>query len=231
MTAPAGGRAAPPGPELLVCSAVRGAVGWDRVAVVATDGLDHRLPLTGSDPVLAHWGDLQQSLAEGPGADVLTTGAAVLLDDLRAASGLWPVLRAATPEAFPVHSLAVLPLVGRRAGGVVGVLAVARDAVVPFTEPQVGLLTALADLLAAVVVHRSASGDLFREAGDVGATSGDEVSVVLGMLAERLGTRADEALARLRAFAFSAGSTIHEVARTVLEGELDLDRVAGPRWG
>ena len=213
-------------PELLVCSALRALVGWDRVAVVAADGLDHRLPLPGSDAVLRHWGDLQQSVAQGPGADVLATGTPVLVYDLCLGPTPWPVLQAADAADLPVRSLAVLPLVAPGRAQVVGVLSVARDAVDPFTGVQVGLLTALAALVAAVVAHRLDDGTLLVGDDDQlaggGGGLGDDFAVVVGMLTERLGTGADEALARLRAHAFSSGRTIHQVARAVVVGEVDL---------
>ena len=219
----------PVSPELQLCSALRAVVGWDRVAVVAADGLDHRLPLPGSDAVLRHWGDLQQSLAQGPGADVLVTGAPVLVDDLRLGPSPWPVLQAAGPADLPVRSLAVLPLLAADRAQVVGTLSVARDAADPFTGVQVGLLTALAALLAAVVAHRLDDGTLLADDDQLtggGGGPGDEVAVVVGMLTERLGTGTDEALARLRAHAFSSGRTIHEVARAVVAGEVDLASIA-----
>ena len=219
----------PVSPELQLCSALRELVGWDRIAVVAANGLDHRLPLPGSDAVLRHWGDLQQSLAQGPGADVLATGTPVLVHDLRLGPSPWPVLQAAGPADLPVRSLAVLPLVAADRARVVGTLSVARDAADPFTGVQVGLLTALAALLAAVVAHRLDDGTLLADDDQLtggGGGPGDEVAVVVGMLTERLGTGTDEALARLRAHAFSSGRTIHEVARAVVAGEVDLASIA-----
>ncbi len=222
-------------PELQVCAAVRALVGWDRVAVVAADGLDHRMPLPGSDAVLMHWGDLQQSLAQGPGADVLATGAVVLVNDLRSGATPWTVLQAASPADLPVRSLAVVPLLAPGDGQVVGLLSVARDAVAPFDDAQVTLLTALAALLAVVVTRRMATGSLLGDrydgdgghGGHGGHEPGDQVAVVLGMLVERLGTSAEEALARLRAYAFSAGCTIHQAAGAVVAGRVELGVVVG----
>lgn len=217
-----------PSPELRVCSVVRALVGWDRVSVVAADGLDHRLDLSGSDEVLRYWGDLQQSVAEGPGADVLATGVPVLVDDVRSRATPWAVLRAATAADVPVRSVAVLPLVAPGGGAVVGVLCVARDVVAPFTGAQVALLSALAALLAVVVTHRLSTGELLDGDGSSCASApGDVVAVVVGMLTVRLGAGADEALARLRAYAFVEGSTIHEVARAVTAGRVDLAEIAG----
>lgn len=226
-----------PPPELRVCEAVRDVVGWDRVAVVVATDPDDRLPLRGSDSVLEHFCDLQQSLVQGPGIDALSSGVVVLVDDLRTAGSPWPLLMGSTSHDVPLRSLAVLPLrtpplqPGDAADdgpgalgspGVVGVLAVGRDAPRPFTREQVDDLTALAALVTAVVLQRASTEELFTE----DAAPDEHLPIVLGMLRARLGAGPEEALARLRAYAFSTDSTIHVVAREVLAGHLDLADVA-----
>lgn len=235
-------------PELQICAAVQQAVGWDRVAVVAADGLEHRLPLPGSDAVLRHYGDLQQSLSQGPGADVLAAGAPVLVDDLRVPVERWTVLMGSVPTGFPVRSLAAVPLIsGRRlqpfggasqeavpgAEGVSGVLVAARDAVAPFTTAQLELLEALAALVVVVAEQRIASGGFFAPEPPVsgagpGRVPGDEVAMVVGMLRVRLSADESGALAWLRAHAFAAGTTIHQVASAVVAGRLSIDDLTRP---
>ncbi|TNM67155.1 GAF and ANTAR domain-containing protein [Streptomyces sp. NP160] len=225
-------------PELRVCEALREAVGWDRVAVVVATGPDDRLPLRGSDAVLEHFCDLQQSLAQGPSVDVLSSGVPVLVDDLRTAVAPWPLLLSAVPRDVPLRSLAVLPLrlstgratsapdhggsTGPSGPGVVGVLAVGRDQPRPFTHRQVDDLTALAALVTAVVLQRASTEELFTE----DAARDEHLPIVVGMLRARLGAGPAEALARLRAYAFSCDTTIQVVARHVLSGDVDLADVA-----
>lgn len=224
-----------PSPELRVCAALRETVGWDRVAVVVATGADGRLPLRGSDAVLEHFGDLQQSLVQGPGIDVLASGASVLVDDLRTAVSPWPLLLSSLTPEMPVRSLAVLPLRlpgarpptapddGEAAGpAVLGLLAVGRDQPDPFTPAQVTDLAALAGLVTAVVLQRATTEELFTH----DAAPDEELPIVVGMLRARLGAGAADALAHLRAYAFSADTTIHRVAREVLSGHLDLADVA-----
>jgi GAF domain-containing protein len=226
-----------PPPELRVCEAVREVVGWDRVAVVVASGPDDRLPLRGSDAVLERFCDLQQSLVQGPGIDALSSGVVVVVDDLRTAGSPWPLLMGSTPGDVPLRSLAVLPLRppallpggaaddGRWGGGgpgVIGVLAVGRDEPRPFTREQVDDLTALAALVTAVVLQRASTEELFTE----DAAPDEHLPIVVGMLRARLGAGPAEALARLRAYAFSTDSTIHVVARAVLSGQVDLADVA-----
>lgn len=236
------GTASPP--ELEVCEAARALVGWDRVAVVVATGPDDRMPLRGSDAVLEHFCDLQQSLAQGPGVDVLQSGVPVVVDDLRTAVTPWPLLLGATAQDVPLRSLAVVPLRvpwpdaetrqhpdddddGRPPSpprGVVGALAVGRDEPLPFTPAQLEDLTALAALVTAVVLQRAATRELFTE----DAAPDEDLPIVVGMLRARLGAGAEEALARLRAYAFCADTTIHRVAHDVLTGHVDLSDVADP---
>jgi GAF domain-containing protein len=178
-------------PELSVCEALRPIITWDRNAVVAAVELDHRLPLAGSDEVLRWFGDLQQTLTQGPGVDVLATGLPLVIDDLRTPVDRWPLLQSSLPVGFPVRSLAVVPLsrarvarvgasrpqaswsevappaaltsrgTGTSGPAITGLLVVARDTVTPFTTAQVRLLESLAGLVGGLVEHRGATGQLF----------------------------------------------------------------------
>ncbi|PWJ52671.1 GAF domain-containing protein [Quadrisphaera granulorum] len=207
-------------PELALCDAVRPAVGWDRVAVSVVVDAERRLPLAGSDLALQRFSNFQQTLVQGPCLDALRCGAPVLVDDLRSTGAPWQLLLSTTAERFPVRSTASLPLLGSGPVGTpVGVLTVGRDAVAPFTSAQVDVLTRLADVLAGIILVRGSRGDLLAD------VSTDDLPVLVGMLRARLALDEAEALARLRAYAFAAGRTIHEVATDAVAGLLDLEEV------
>ncbi len=219
-------------PELQLSALVRGAVGWDRVVVVLARDVDTRAALRGSDTVLEHYCDLQQTLLQGPSLDAFTSGTPVLVDDLRGPLP-WSLLSASTPADLPVRSLAVLPLLAPSSGvappdgparPVLGVLSAGRDRVEPFTPVQVATLAHLAGVLSAVLVHRASTGELVA----LDADPSDDLAVVAGMLQERLGASGGEALSRMRAHAFTSGRTLNELAQAVLAGHVAVDEVAGP---
>ncbi len=231
-----------PPPELRVCALLREAVGWDRLVVVVARDVDTRAALRGSDPVLEGYCDLQQTLLQGPSLDAFTWGAPVLVDDLHARLP-WPLLSSATPPDLPVRSVAVLPLLVPAGaptdrpgatdgpgppgapGPALGVLTAGRDRVDPFTQAQVSVLTHLAAVVSALLVHRAATGELVA----VDVAPNDDLAVAAGMLAEHLGTTAGEAKSRMRAHAFTSGRTLNGLARAVLDGEVAVGDVAHPR--
>jgi len=231
-----------PPPELQVCALVREAVGWDRLVVVVARDVDTRAALRGSDAVLEGYCDLQQTLLQGPSLDAFTWGAPVVVDDLRARLP-WPLLSSATPPDLPVRSVAVLPLLvpagtptdpadppvqpdpSDPPGPALGVLTAGRDRVDPFTRAQVSVLTHLAAVVSALLVHRAATGELVA----VDVAPNDDLAVAAGMLAEHLGATAGEAKSRLRAHAFTSGRTLNGLARAVLDGEVAVGDVAHPR--
>ncbi|MGQ7297310.1 GAF and ANTAR domain-containing protein [Quadrisphaera sp. KR29] len=192
-------------------------VGWDRAAVSVAVDDERRLPLAGSDLALQRYEHFQESLVQGPSRDALQRRVPVLVDDLRTATGPWQLLLSTASSSFPVRSTASLPLVGPDPlGRVLGVLVIGRDRVRPFTAPQVLVLQRLADVLVRLLLARSSRGDLL---GDVAR---DDVPVLVGMLRVRLGVDEAGALARLRAHAFAAGTTIQDVAADVVAGRLGV---------
>ena len=229
--------------ELQVCALVRHAVGFDRVAVVTASDIDTRAALRGSDAVLERFCDLQQTLVQGPSLDAFQHAVPILVDDLRTTPMPWPLLGASAPADLPVRSLAVLPLpnpplaprseivaaddsggaaMGGRRQPALGVLIVGRDHPEPFTTTQVTALSHLAGVLATLLVHRAATGEL----AEADVDPSDDLAIVVGMLEERLDTGAGEAMSKMRAHAFAAGCTIHDLARAVLGGRTPLEDVA-----
>ena len=211
----------PPAPELLLCWAFARVVPHDRVCVVLAGGLDVRFPLDGSDAALRRFDDQQLSVLEGPGVDVLRTLAPVAVADLELTSR-WPLLSATAPDTV-FRSLAALPLVDAAGGDgrPLGVLYVARDRPTSFSAAEVRVLSPLADLLVASVLHRFDPEADPTGAGLSGVTAAydDSLAVVTGLLSQRHGLGRQEVLARLRAAAFSRGCTVHELAGAVLAGD------------
>ncbi|MET8468851.1 GAF and ANTAR domain-containing protein [Streptomyces sp. NPDC006422] len=163
--------------------------------------------------------DLQFTLGEGPTIDTARTGTPVLVPDLRAVpEGRWPALLSGARHRLP-RAVHAVPL---HLGAVrLGTLTGHRAAPGPLTRPQMGHLLALAD--GAVTI-------LTRPAGihDVGidqpmALHRAVVHQATGALSVRLGIPIDQALVRLRAYAFTHNLPLHDVAHDVVHGRADLD--------
>ena len=225
--------AGPSAPELHVCSAVSRSFPFDLAAVLVAGDMDHRTALVGSDPRLRHFGDLQQSLGEGPGQDVFSTGEPVVVDDVPTETGRWPVLLAAGES--PLRSLALLPLhargpARRRAGDVLGLLAAGRTWVQPFASTEVAVLERTAALVTAMLLERSRRAPeslAARHPADVLGLDDDDLSTALGMVMAAARTDRAGALTRLRARAFVRGCTVHELATEIVAGRSPAGGAAG----
>ena len=214
-------------PELYVCQALSRSVPFDAAAVVVATGMDSRYPLAGSDPQLRRFGDMQQTVAQGPGFDAWTVGSPVLVLDLAAETGQWPLLDA-TGVDVAVRTLGLFPLLDPAVGSrrlqdaAVGLLVVARHTVAAFSPGELTVLTAASRLLAAMVVEHVPAWTGPSD-GTSGSTSADplgddDLPVAVGVVMARLHIGRHEALARMRAHAFAHGDTLQELAARVLTG-------------
>lgn len=201
-------------PEVVLAHLATDLAGVDRVAVVLGSSLDGRRPLRGSDPELVRWGDAQQSVAEGPVADALRTGCPVWVGELPDAGTRWPVLTATTTPRF--RSYGVVPVLTHphTVGGsqVLGTLEVASDTAHALPPSRRGVVVDLAPLLASTLLARDPDVVL------TGALP-DDLPVAVGILRARLAIDAPEALARMRAEAFSGSRTVHQVAHRLVHDD------------
>jgi GAF domain-containing protein len=165
--------------------------------------------------------DLEFTLGEGPGFDAHLEGESVFVDEARS-DGIWPQF---TPEVLSlgIRALYALPL---HVGAIkLGVLVLYRSAPGPLDTETGADVRLIADLVTDLVlaVQSDASAEALAWAFD----AFDYRAVVhqaTGMISVQLACALDEALVRLRAFAFAAERPIDEVADDVVLGRLRLDR-------
>jgi hypothetical protein len=165
--------------------------------------------------------DLEFTLGQGPGVDAYADGRTVLVEDLSASDGRWPLF-CPTAVDLGVHSMCALPL---QVGPIrLGVLSLYGD------KPGLIALENLADaqLVADLITHlviglqsETASETIAfaLEASDYRAV----VHQATGMISAQLDCDVGEALARLRAHAFAAERPIDEIAEGVVEGSIRFD--------
>jgi len=163
--------------------------------------------------------DLQYTLGEGPSWDAAHTGEPVTVPDLQAAAEhRRPALLAAL-HGEPARGVVALPL---WLGAIrMGALTGHRAAPGHLTRPQMANALTLAE--AAVL-------QLLRPSGSRGLGSHRQyplhravIHQASGALAVRLGLPIDQALARLRAYAFTHERPILDVAHDIVQSRFDLD--------
>lgn len=215
----------------LLCGACVRVLDVDGAAIsLVIDGTS-RGTFGSSDATSRRLDELQFTLGEGPCLEAVSLGAPVLAGELLSASELrWPAFRDAVVGAGVV---AVFALPVAVASTVAGALDLYRRRPGPLAAPQLagGLFAArlatlpLLGLLTEVDWATAVEGDDGWE--QLASLDRIEVYQATGMLIGLLEVSAIDALARLRAYAFSHGMTASEVAYAIVDGRLPLD---GEDW-
>lgn len=206
-----------------VCIAAAHHLGVDGASVTATSGPDAREPVFASDELGAVLEELQFTTGEGPGADEFWLGSPVLVADLDSAAARWPGF---VPEAVAAGARAMfaLPL---QAGAIrVGVLSLYRVLPGPLSAGELADVLVFADIALHLLLD-AASGI----SGSAGYRPplerlSDRRAVVYqatGMVSVQLGVSLEEALARLRAHAFTSGVALGEIAGDVVSRRLRFE--------
>lgn len=185
------------------------------------DGMPVQLGASG--PQAARLAQLQATLGDGPCHHVLEAGAPVLARDLAAAgcADRWPVF-AQQALGAGVRAVYALPL---GSGAVcVGTLDLYRGTPGGLTDGQLRVARLVAGVMTVALVdlpYDLLDGDEPWLGGL--AADHDRVCQAVGMIMAQLGIDADEALARLRADAFSHDRTVPEVALDVVSHRRRFD--------
>ena len=181
-------------------------------------------PLLATDLVIGELDELQFELGEGPSNDAAATSSPVLEADLAGleAGRRWPAFAAAGAErgirgafAFPVTAGAAK----------LGVLTVYRHEPGPLLGDQVADALVFADAIFVLALdHRQGVSAELDEVIETAFTARRaEVHQAAGRLASQQRISVTDALARLRAHAYSSGISLHTVAIDVMADRLQLD--------
>ncbi|MGW7458023.1 GAF and ANTAR domain-containing protein [Streptomyces sp. NPDC054797] len=177
-----------------------------------------------SDGVASRLAEAQYTLGEGPCRTVLEQAAPVFAADLTRGpdAGRWPLFAQQAVE-LGVQAVFSLPL--GSSGLAIGTLDLYRDRPGPLTERDRSLAFPAADaittaLLALQAQDPGAGTDLDGSWLDAAETDHEEVHQATGMIMVYLGVDPQDALARLRAHAFSHGQSVTEAAFAVIAGRI-----------
>ena len=181
-------------------------------------------PLLATDPQTGELEELQSTIGEGPSSDATATGAPVLQGDLSdlGAGQRWPAFAPAAAErgvrgvfAFPVGAGAAR----------LGVLSVYRQqaGLLRPDQMQDALVFADAVFVLALDHRRGLSADLSEVIDAAFSARRAEVHQAAGLVAAQQRINVADALTRLRAYAFSRGRPLHQIATEVMAGRLVLE--------
>jgi hypothetical protein len=204
--------------QQLTASAVD-AFGVDGAALTIIGATGGRLLVHATDALSFELDELQFTLGEGPCIDAKDTGSPILVDAMAGpeAQARWPgfardavILDVGAEFAFPLLSVgipfAVLQTYRHDAGELSrNQLAAGRDLLETSKDL---ILDELAQHLSPEVAH-----------GPLGVNDRTEIHQASGMVAVQLGIPIDDALARIRAAAYSGHVPVSAFARDVLAGQ------------
>lgn len=184
---------------------------------------DVRTPWWSSDPVAARLAEAQYTLGDGPCRAAVSMVAPVLAADLTAGADArrWPVFAQQAVE-LGVRAVFSLPLDSGTVA--IGTLDLYRDTPGPLSERDRSFAFPAADAIttALLALHAQDPPDGPGGGGgswlDAAETDHAEVHQATGMIMVFLGVDPQQALARLRAHAFTQGQSVTQAARDVIAG-------------
>jgi hypothetical protein len=189
------------------------------VAISVFDHNRHAVLLHATDGTSTRLEELHFDFGEGPLFDALASGALVSLPDVTG-NVKWPMFSRAA-AALDVGAIFVFPLT---------LGAVCTGAVTCYRKEAGPLDDHAADIGASL--SRSMAGPAFREAIRVAVNESPDFETPIetrrlihqatGMVLAQLNTTATDAFARIRAYAFSNGHTVEDIARQVLTQRLNF---------
>jgi hypothetical protein len=168
--------------------------------------------------------EMQYALGEGPGCDAFASGRPVLIPDLESAFARWPGyvpaalrLRAHAAYTFPLQLGAMR----------FGVLTFYADRAGTLGAPELTLCMIFAEIATELLLESPAGGSTDGNGtGDGGLRRAlhfrTEIYQAQGMVMAALGVTLVEALARMRAHAFSSGQELSDLALGIIDGSIQL---------
>ena len=205
-----------------ICTAYVAGITVDGAAMSLLTGSALRETLSASDATAATLDDLQFTLGEGACLEAASSGLPVLIPDIhdRVDAARWPVFAAAVAEQTGVRALFALPL---QLGTInVGVLDLYRETPGPLLGHELRDVSAATDaaMLLMLAAHPRPELDEGGPPDEDRRIDRVEVHQATGMVLVQLAVPAEDAFARLRAYAFAQRRPLNDVARDVVARRL-----------
>lgn len=174
---------------------------------------------------------LQLQADEGPCVECFRSGLPVSVVDLADTAGRWPVLAAVLTSGGMFRSVHALPL--RLRGEAIGAMNLFHHQPGALPEDDLALGQAMADVATIGILQERSirRGELFKEQMQTALNSRVIIEQAKGVLAEQDGLSMDDAFGQLRSYSRNRNQRLSEVARRVVEGDLDADALATSSTG
>lgn len=198
--------------ESRLCRAYLSILGGAGAAITLSYTRPERITLCVTDDVAARLEDLQDVLGEGPGPMAYDTQS-MTVADLRSRSGRWPLFIDAARKIAGAEVLYAVPM--RTPAGVIGVLSVHQRT---HDLPDRDHAQFLADAIGAALVKDAPAHESELTTGPWSTRSA--IHQATGMVVVQLRVSPDDALALLRAHAFSHDTTLADVAAQIISRRL-----------
>lgn len=202
-----------------VCRACVVGLDVDGAAISLLTASSARETLCATDATAELLEDLQFSLGEGACVEAATTGRPVLVPDLHHSTeaSRWPIFAAAVVEQSEVGALFAVPLQWGTIN--LGVLDLYRKASGSLSDAQLRDAMSTSDVAALMFlgVRTDPRGEVWL---DPSAHGRAEIHQATGMVLGQLEVSAQDALARMRAYAFAEQRLLSDVARDVVSRRL-----------
>jgi GAF domain-containing protein len=168
---------------------------------------------------------LQLQNDEGPCLECYRTATPVSVPDLDEAARRWPGFAAAVQDQGGFRSVHALPLRLRQES--IGALNLFHSRPGPLPEADLALGQALADIATIGILQERAirQGEVVNEQLQTALNSRVVIEQAKGVIAERAGLPMDVAFDRLRRYARASNQKLSDVARRLVERDLDPDLV------
>jgi len=204
-----------------VCEACVSLLPVDGASVSVMLGTGHRQSLYATDAVMERVEAVQFSLGEGPCFEAFQTGNPVLVPDLTADGGrAWPVF-ATQMSNGEIGAIFAFPL--RRGAARLGAIDLYRRAPGWFSDAEVATAMRITDIATSALLAASSTGH-DGQISDKWITELTRTRAVIhqatGMVVAEFAIPAEQALARLRGYAFATGRLLDDVAADLVARRL-----------
>jgi hypothetical protein len=195
-----------------LCRAAASTLGCDGGAITIAYTQVERVTLCTTDATARLIEETQDVVGQGPGPDAFTTGAYARFDllDVDGPDPRWPLLESDSLTALAPLVVHALPM-GEGDDRVIGVLTLHQHGVDREIDLDAGLIVSRV-----VAAGLLADGPSMQEAGQGPWSERAEVHQATGMVVAQLGVPETDALALLRAYAYSHDQSVSVTAHAVI---------------
>lgn len=202
--------------------------GADAVGILLVDSRGFLQVVASSDEDVSLMELLQLQADDGPCVECVRTASPVVVPDLADVGDRWPALTGAMRTHHLYPSVHALPL--RLRGKAIGAMNLFRRRPGALPAGDLALAQALADVATVGILQERAvrRGKVLVEQLQTALNSRVIIEQAKGVLAQRGGLTMDAAFERLRSHSRNRNQRLSEVARRVVEGELEIGALDPP---